>query len=176
MKSLMIWLMWCVMVPHGALAQQGMVLDTNQPVEIIADTLEVLQAQQKAIFSGNVLATQGDINMKSDKMVVYYHNASATESAPGEGIHRIEAFGNVLFTTPSETAQGDNGVYHVDTNTIDLTGNVLLTREKNVLKGTKLTYNIATGRSVLNSAGGSTQGGRVRGLFLPGSTSQGATQ
>ena len=165
----------CVITPLSAVAQESIALDSGQPVEIVADTLEVLQPQQKAIFTGNVIATQGNINMKAARMVVFYHNAGAANAANSEGIHKIEADGDVLFTTPVETAQGDQAVYNVDTETIDLTGNVLLTREKNVLKGTKLTYNMATGRSVLQSARGTKGSGRVRGLFLPGST-PGATQ
>ena len=171
----MMALLACCMLPSLAAAQEGLALDSDQPVEIVADTLEVLQPKQIAIFTGNVLATQGNINMKASRMVVHYHNADAAAGGTGEGIYKIEATGDVLFTTPVETAQGDNAVYNVDTETIDLTGNVLLTREKNVLKGTKLTYNMATGRSVLKSASGTQGSGRVRGLFLPGSA-PGASQ
>ena len=84
----------------------------------------------------------------------------------GQGIYKIEAEGGVFFATPLETAQGDKGFYNVDTNTIDLLGNVLLTRDKNVLKGTRLTYNLQTGRSIL-TGGAAAGSGRVRGLFLP---------
>ena len=53
------------MLAAPALAQQGVKLDSSQPIEVVSDTLEVLQEQQKAIFSGNVIATQGNINMKA---------------------------------------------------------------------------------------------------------------
>lgn len=150
--------------------QEARTIDSDKPVEIVADSLEILQPKQIAIFTGNVIATQGDINMKANRMVVHYNDAGAAGTGSVEGVQRIEASGDVLFTTPIETAKGDEAVYNVDTEIIDLTGNVLLTREKNVLKGTKLTYNMATGRSVLKSASGGNNGGRVRGLFLPGST------
>lgn len=155
-------------------------LDHDKPIEIAADSLEVLQADKKAIFTGNVIATQGNINMKAARMLVFYRDAAGASTtggaASGQGIYKIEAQGEVFFASPQETAQGDSAVYNVDTDTIDLLGNVLLTREKNVLKGTRLNYNLATGRSVLvggASAGGS---GRVRGLFLPQQTKPQAGQ
>jgi lipopolysaccharide export system protein LptA len=166
-----------------------MKLSSDQPVEIAADTLEVFQAEKRAVFSGNVIATQGNINMRAAIMNVFYRetgdvpaatlpaegeaSASAPMPAPapssdamGQGIYKIEAEGGVFFATPLETAQGDKGIYNVDTNTIDLLGNVLLTRDKNVLKGTRLTYNLQTGRSIL-TGGAAAGSSRVRGLFLP---------
>ncbi len=106
---------------------------------------------------------------------------AASAPAPGaagagnNSIYRIESEGNVLFTNPTETAQGDLAIYDVDADSLDLTGNVIMTRDKNVLKGTKMHYNLSTGRSVLTGgaettpAGVRSAGGRVHGLFWPGS-------
>lgn len=151
----------------NAYAQQT---DTKKPIEVASDTLEVLQNEQKAIFVGNVIATQGNINMRADRMVVFYRETPGGTTTPApagaKGIYRIESYGSVVFKTPTETGQGDQAIYNVDTETVDLVGNVTLTRDKNVLKGTALSYNMATGRSILNSTSGTT-GGRVRGLFVP---------
>lgn len=151
------------MTAAPAFAQSGPTLDSDAPIEIASDNLEVLQDQSKAIFSGNVIAKQGTTTMKSSSMTVYYASSGEGESA-GQGINRIEASGNVVFVTPQETAQGDKATYNVATKTIDLVGNVVLTREENILKGSALNYNMQTKRSVL-SAGNT---GRVRGLFVPG--------
>lgn len=160
MKSAVIASLMLAMLSVGAFAQSGPKLDSQAPIEIASDNLEVLQEQNKAIFSGNVIAKQGNITMQSAVMNVYYDNGGEG----GKGISRIESSGKVVFVTPEETAQGDNAVYNVATNTIDLTGNVVLTRQENILKGSALNYNMTTKRSVL-SAGGT---GRVRGLFVPG--------
>lgn len=145
-----------------AMAQSGPKLDSDAPIEIASDNLEVLQDQNKAIFTGNVIAKQGTTTMKSSSMTVFYGNAGGAEG--GKGISRIEASGKVVFVTPEETAQGDTAIYNVATKAIDLVGNVVLTREENILKGSALNYNMTTKRSVLSA--GST--GRVRGLFVPG--------
>lgn len=147
--------------------------DTNQPIEINADQLEVFQEENRAVFSGNVVAIQGDVRLKSDKMNVFYKsggNEKGKQPAQG-GIQKIEVTGNVFLSTPQETASGEVGVYDVENQRIDLNNKVVLTRDKNVLKGDKLTYNFATGKSVIT---GGTQaapeGGkkeRVRALFIP---------
>lgn len=164
-------------LPMAALAQAK--LSSDAPIEIASDALEVLQNERKAIFTGNVIATQGEINMRSNTMTVFYREtadgAAETSDAAGsmgKGIYRIDAEGGVVFTSPTETAQGDKAIYLVDNDTLDLVGNVFLTRDKNVLKGTKLVYNLKTGRSVLTGgASATTGGGRVRGLFVPGESS-----
>ncbi len=159
-------------VASGAHAQAR--LSGDAPIEIVSDALEVLQNENKAIFTGNVIATQNDVNMRADKMTVFYKqsggdDSASTEGSMGKGIDHIVSEGNVIFTSPTETAQGDQSIYTVATDTIDLTGNVFLTRDKNMLKGTKMVYNLKTGRSVLTGGvSGNTGGGRVRGLFVPG--------
>ncbi len=163
------------MPPAAAKQPAAAPLAKEQPINISSDKLDVLQNEHKAIFTGNVIATQGTTNMRSHKMTVYYRDASAGAATPdasgAQGISRIDAEGDVVFTTPGEAARGTLAVYHVDDDTIDLTGpNVTLTREGNILKGTHLIYNMATGRSVLTSGNGAVVGGkpaRVRGLFVP---------
>ncbi len=144
-------------------AQEGAArLDTALPIEIVADTLEVNQDQQSAIFTGNVAATQGQILLNADRVVVHY-------SAGGDGvqaIRSIDAEGNVFFTTDFETAQGDLGTYDVENGMVTLTGAVVLTRGENVLRGSKLVLNLLNGTSVVEG-GAAEAGGRVRGLFVP---------
>jgi len=176
MRTLLLQTLVLAFLSVNAFAQSK--ISGDQPIEIVSDTLEVLQNDNKAIFRGNVIATQGTTNMRSDVMTVYYRNEGGDDAdgAMGKGIYRIDADGGVIYTTPTETAKGDHSIYDVDNETLDLTGNVLLTRGQNVLKGTKVVYNLKTGRSVLTSGGGGvTSGGRVRGLFVPGSE-QGAGQ
>jgi lipopolysaccharide export system protein LptA len=166
-------------------AQAQVTMSNDKPVEISSDTLDVQQDKHQAIFSGNVIAVQGSINMRADQMIVYYNNtdAPAGGAAPGaNGISRIDANGHVIFTNPTDTAKGDKATYMVNEQTLDLTGDVLLTRDKNILKGTRMSYNLQTGRSIL-TAGGSTindgkatSNGRVHGLFVPSKQEQPAPQ
>ena len=156
-----------VLIASAALAQSPVALSQDQPIQISADALEVLQQKNTAVFTGNVIAKQGQITMNAAQMTVNYRSAGA-QGQMGKGIYRIVAEGSVLFATPGETAKGDRAVYDVDNNTIEIIGNVVLNRDKNLLKGTKLDYNLATGRSVLVGSS-NVPGGRVQGLFVPDS-------
>ncbi|MFW0777237.1 MAG: lipopolysaccharide transport periplasmic protein LptA [Rickettsiales bacterium] len=149
----------------SALSKRG----NNEPIEINADTLEVFQEENRAVFTGHVVAIQGDVRLKSEKMNVFYRNTENKEDTQN-AIKKIDVSGSVFLSTPDETASGDFGTYDVEHNKIHLNDNVVLTREKNVLKGDKLTYDLTAGKSVISGGAKVTNGGkkdRVRALFLP---------
>lgn len=159
--------------------------DTKLPVEISADSLEVLQRENKAIFKGNVIAVQGKIRLNADMMTVHYKQKDGKPPTPATenkssgdmgAITHIEVDGHVLVVTPEESAEGDKGDYDVEKRFLHLTGeNVILTREQNILRGKAVEYNLDTGHSILTN-GPSTDSDkpkgdtRVRGVFVPKST------
>lgn len=163
-------------------------LSGDGPIEINSDKLNVFQEENKAIFEGHVVAIQGNVRLKSDKMIVYYSQADKTaeknakpETASPMGnnsIKKIDVEGNVLFSSTEETASGTTGTYDVPEHTIYLNDNVVLTHGNNTLKGDKLTYNLQTGKSQLSggssSATQATGKGsqRVHALFVPESKDQ----
>ena len=134
--------------------------DTDQPIEINADSLEVQQDNNLAIFTGNVDAAQGRIRLRADRLTVHYRPGGSAAADVQGTISRIEATGQVFVWSPEETAQGDNGVYDVASKQIVLTGTVVLTRGDNVVRGKRLVMNMQTGRSEM-------KGGRVQGIFVP---------
>lgn len=154
---------------------QNLQHDSSLPIEITADSLEVLQEQQLATFFGNVDAIQGDLVLSADELRVHYDQATepAGSAAAGGGrsIRRIEAVGNVFVTSPRETAEGEFGVYDVAANLITLEGQVVLTQDDNVIKGERLEVDLTSGRSQVFAAVPSSQGGapteRVRAIFTP---------
>jgi lipopolysaccharide export system protein LptA len=131
--------------------------DAQQPIEISADSLEVKQNQNLAVFRGNVDAVQGAFRLRANEVLVHYR--------PGQGgtsnISRIDATGKVRFATATETADGEAGVYDVVQQVIVLTGDVRLKRGDNVLRGDRLTMNLQTGESRIEGPS------RVKGLFQP---------
>ncbi|MEQ8349334.1 MAG: lipopolysaccharide transport periplasmic protein LptA [Sneathiellaceae bacterium] len=145
--------------------------DSSQPIEVISDALEVQQAKNLAIFTGNVDAIQGDMRLRADRLTVHYRNneqaeaqAEAAGAAAGGAITKIVAEGQVFVSSPKETGQGDTGVYDVEAQTVVLEGKeVVLTQGDNVIRGTRAVMDLATGRSVVQTK----PGGRVRGLFVP---------
>ena len=153
----------------GFLDQAGQTIDTSLPIEVAADTFEVRQAEQVAIFAGSVDATQGEMRLQAREVQIHYQTGDGSESE----ITRLDATGEVHVSSPRETARGDWAIYDVLAETVTMGGNVVLTQGPNVIQGDQLTINLATGRSrieggpsmvdpaVETSAGD----GRVRGLF-----------
>ncbi len=164
-------------------ASFGKKRDNHTPIEVTADSLEVLQEESKATFTGHVVAIQGDLRLTADSMNVFYakreeaKGKKAPKAAAKEenAIKKIDAVGNVFLATPEETASGATATYDVDEQEIHLNGHVVLTRGKNVLEGENLVYNFATGKSKIVSEAGAAataSGGtggkkRVRALFVP---------
>jgi len=161
-------------------ALQGFSQNRDQPVHIEAATLEVRDKDKVATFSGNVHVQQGDTAMRCKSLLVFYEQESGqggktkaktmTTDAPGIGgqqkIKRLEARGGVVVTQKGETATGDLGVFDMKTNTVTLTGNVVMTQGRNVLRGEKLVVDLTSGVSRVES--GKHGRGRVQGLFMPG--------
>jgi lipopolysaccharide export system protein LptA len=160
-------------------ALQGFSQNHDQPVHIEAATLEVRDKAKEATFSGDVHVTQGDTNLRCKSLVVFYEggpgdagktkNMMAAKPGPGgeQRIKRLEARGGVVVTQKAQTASGNLGIFDMKTNTVTLTGNVVMTQGKNVLRGERLVVDLTSGVSRVES--GKNGHGRVEGLFQPGS-------
>lgn len=138
--------------------------DSKAPIEIVADSLEVRQNERRAIFKGNVDATQGERSLRADELQVLY----GEERGGGQQIRRIDAIGRVIVSEPGQTAQGDRGSYDPVAGKIVLDGNVVLTRGDDVVRGGQLEMDLATGTAVVRAARpGGPPSERVRALFVP---------
>ena len=160
-------------------ALQGFSQNRDQPVHIEAATLEVRDKDKVATFSGDVHVTQGDTNLRCKTLVVFYEQDSDTADKskslaaadPGpagqQRIKKLEARGGVVVTQKDQTATGNLGLFDMQTNTVTLTGDVVMTQGKNVLRGERLVVNLTSGVSRVES--GQNGHGRVQGLFQPSS-------
>jgi len=163
-------------------ALQGFSQNRDEPVHIDAATLEVRDKDKVATFSGNVHVKQGDTDMRCKSLVVFYEQDDVKPAAPKGGkpmqqaepgpggnqkIKKLEARGGVIVTQKEQTATGDLGLFDMPSNTVTLTGNVVMTQGKNVLRGDKLIVDLTSGVSRVESA--KNGHGRVQGLFLPSS-------
>jgi lipopolysaccharide export system protein LptA len=159
------------LTPWSPAWSQSFQHDSTLPIEITADSLEVVQDEQIATFMGNVDAVQGDLVLTSDQLRVHYRGSGEAPGMTASSIRRIEAMGNVFLSSPEETAQGEFGVYDVDGALLTLEGSVVLTRDENVVRGERLEIDLATGRSQMFAAVPSTAGGtpgqRVKAVFVP---------
>lgn len=141
--------------------------DAKQPIEIIADSLEIRRDENVAIFSGNVSATQGRLRLGADSLRVSYRQSEEGGEEVRATISRIDAVGNVIVSSPTETAQGDSGAYDMDRGVITLIGSVVVTRGENVIRGNHVVLDLNTGH--IRMEGGTVAGERqrVRALIIP---------
>jgi lipopolysaccharide export system protein LptA len=141
-------------------ALQGFSTNRDKPVKIRAASLEVRDKEKVATFSGDVHVVQGDTDMRCKTLVVFYDDNSNKDSKealkaaqPGPGgsgqIRRMEARGNVVVTQKDQVATGDRGDFDMRTNTVVLSGKVVVAKGQDVLRGERLTVNLTDGVSKL---------------------------
>lgn len=135
--------------------------DTDAPVDVAADRIEVQDRADRAIFAGNVKVRQDELSLDTARLTVAY------TSTGGVQIKRLDASGGVTVRSPSETARGALGIYDLDRKLITLVGDVVLQRQGSQINGQRLVIDLDTGRAVIDGgpAGVGQSGGRVTGHF-----------
>lgn len=121
-----------------------------------ADSVTYTPRKDVVELVGNVDVKRDDVTLRSSRLTIAMVNGNAKT---------LTASGNASLSRPAsgggtETVKGDNAVYTPDNASVVFTGNVSLTRGANVLRGSKLVYDVTTGRAALT--GGGTQ---VKGTF-----------
>jgi lipopolysaccharide export system protein LptA len=81
----------------------------------------------------------------------------------------MEARGHVVVVQNDQVATGDHGDFDMRSNTVTLTGHVVVAKGENVLRGSKLVVNLTSGVSRMESGSG-----RVEGVFKSSTGPNGA--
>ena len=163
--------------PRGA-APAAPASDPNAPWDITAESSELFQQQRLLVAHGNVEAIQNQDRLRSPEVTVYYKERQGGPKPAGaqpgysDQVDHIEAAGPVYYVTPTETVKGDHAYYDGATQTLTLTGNVILTQGKDVSTGDKLVSDRRTGHSVLSSNDPGVPARRVRAIIYPNQANQ----
>jgi lipopolysaccharide export system protein LptA len=137
----------------------GMGRDSDKPIAIAADSTTADIHNETATYAGNVRVEQGNLKLRSDTLAI--------KAAKGS-ISHIEAKGNVVLASPQGQATGANAVYDIGERVVKMSGKVILAQGPNILRGSLLVINLATGKAEMTA--GATAGGRVEGVFVPTNT------
>ena len=166
----------------------GLSMDSKEPIKIDSDRLDVYDREGRAVFTGNVVAVQGDSTIRCTKMSVFYDKPEEKARSPGApraaaapktpaasspndaSIKKIDCTGPVTVASKTQTATGDNATFDKAANKVFLTGNAALTDGPNVTRGDRIVYDLDTGIANIET----NAGGRVKALFVPGGGSAGA--
>jgi lipopolysaccharide export system protein LptA len=146
--------------------------NSKDPINIAAAKLDYFDKEQKLVYTGNVVATQGESKLQARTLVLFLtpKDAAAQAGVPSSSseIRRMDAVGPVTIVSKDQIGTGDSGVYEKSENKVYLIGNVTLTQGPNVTKGDQLSYDLNTNRAAVT--------GRVRSMFLPTGGTGGAKE
>ena len=168
--------------------------NSKEPISIEADKLVYFDKEQKAIYSGNVVAIQGDTRLTCSILTVHMTKTAAAgapaagasvagapavkvadaapaPSAESSSVSHLDCAGPVTVLSKTQTATGDSAVYDKPQNKIWIFGHVTLSDKGNVTKGDKLTYDLKNGEAIVDT---SAKTGRVHGQFVPKSNADAA--
>ena len=143
--------------------------DSKAPVSIDAAKLEYSDKEQKLVYSGGVVAKQGESTMRSTTLVIFLASSVIQGTPAGSAgnnesqIKRMEAAGPVTIISKDQIGTGDRATYNREDNKFLLLGNVTLSQGGNIIKGkpeSRLVYDLTTSQAVIE--------GGVNSLMTPG--------
>ena len=161
---------------------------SKDPVNIDADKLDYFDKEQKLIYTGSVVAVQGDSTLKASVLTIFLQKdaqgqtgatAPAAPPAPapagtapgtGSSVKHMEADGPVTLISKDQVGTGDHATYDKAENKVYLTGKVTLSQGTNVTQGDRLIYDLTTAQAQVFSG---TTNPRVKSVFTPGSGTPG---
>jgi lipopolysaccharide export system protein LptA len=170
-----------VLLAGGAAHAQGLGPNSDGPVDITADELEVQNKACVSTWRGNAEALQGQARLRANLIRAVFATKDGT-SATGTGacgdLLRMEAEGSVYYVTSKEQrVRGDAGVYDAQNSSVTLTGDVVAVQGQNVLRGSKMVFNTETGEGrMVGTSTGKNASARPRGVFYPSKKSQSASK
>lgn len=119
--------------------------DPGLPVEVTADNLAVDQTTGEAVFSDNVVVSQGVMKLSAQRLLVVYREDT-------QGIARMEATGGVILVSGPDAAESERADYNIDDGTIVMTGNVLLTQGPSALTADRMTVQLDNGTARMSGS------------------------
>ncbi|BCS53465.1 lipopolysaccharide transport periplasmic protein LptA [Geobacter sp. SVR] len=117
---------------------------SNLQITIKSDELVTDNKGRTAVFTGKVIAKQGDIVIYADKVTINYGTKK-------EEVERIETEGNVRIIQENRTGMADRANYYSKEGRITLTGNPKLMQGGDTLTGENITYFLDEDRSIVTS-------------------------
>jgi lipopolysaccharide transport protein LptA/LPS export ABC transporter protein LptC len=137
----------------------------DAPIDLNADALDVDDQRKRAVFRGDVDATQDGFKIRCAELTAHYKgeaglvDAASLGTEPADGkkpsseLTRLEARKDVRVTSKDgQSATGDWADFDAKANTVTMGGNVVLSRGKNMVRGTRLMIDMTTGESKIDTA------------------------
>jgi lipopolysaccharide export system protein LptA len=150
-----LWACWASIANAQDLggAFEGM-RNSDEPIQIEADRLEVTDESGMAVFQGNVSVVQGSTQMRTSSLRVFYSRDAQGNAGAGGNVRRIEAEGGVAVRSRDQLASADQAVVDMQTQIATLNGNVSVSQGSNIITGCVVTLNMRTNNIDVKPCGG----------------------
>lgn len=126
------------------------------PIHVTSDRLEADDESQTVMFSGNAVATQDDVTIHADRLIIKY-------TGEKREVVQLVAEGQVRIEQQEKIATGDKAVYYKDQERLVMTGSPKVTEGDDFVEGQEITLYLDEKRSVVSGGAG----GRVKAIFTP---------
>lgn len=136
-------------------SETGFRVNRQEPIHITSDRMEVDRKKNTVVYTGQVVAIQGDLKMQSKKL-------TATYSPDMKKLTEIVAEGEVRIAQGDRLATGSRAVFNGVAQTITLTGNPVVRQGNSQVSGNKIVFFIEEDRAI--AEGGSQ---RVKATIFP---------
>lgn len=175
MKAFAATLAACALLSGAPASAQQLGPNSDGPVDITADELEVQNRACISVWRGKAEALQGQARLRADLIRAVFETRAGAPGAATTGagacgdLLRMEAEGSVFYVTSKEQrVRGDFGTYDARNETVTLTGDVIAVQGQNVLRGSRMVFNTKTGEGrMVGTQSGRNAGNRPRGVFYP---------
>ena len=117
--------------------------NANQ-IKIISDKLEIMRTESISIFSGNVHATEDNLEIWSEKLIV-------TSSKDENEIKEINAHGNVKILREELSINGDKAQYDPIKNKLLVFGKVEVLQNQSTILCDKIIVDLENSSSIMSS-------------------------
>jgi lipopolysaccharide export system protein LptA len=163
-RSLLLALLF--LVPAAAAQEQAGSGEEEPPLVVESNEMVIRDAEKKAIYTGDVVATKADMTLRSDRLVVEYTEA---------GMQRAHAYGSpVRMRQRDRRGHADEAIYFAADRSVLLIGSAHLEEGPNVVDGARIRYFLDQRRTEVYSAEDGEEGGRARAVYHPDSPPEGA--
>ena len=142
---------------RGLKPESGFGFTTSRaPIDIISDSVEADQKQNRVTFKGNVVAKQEDTTLYANTLIILYDPDT-------KKLREIMAIGNVKLVQLERRATGQKATFRLEENKAVLEGEAVIREGENVIRGERMTFYVDEERSIVEGG----KGGRVNTRITP---------
>jgi lipopolysaccharide export system protein LptA len=133
-------------------ADPAKILQSDSPLKIASDRMEVNQNDKTVLFEGHVVVQQDDLTITGKRLTVFAAEGlkdSVEQSAMVDKIDRIEVEGDVTISQKDKVATAERAVYYHKEQKIVLSGQPSVTQGEDRIKGRLITLLLSQGKSIV---------------------------